>query len=90
MKKYLTTLLSPVLFGLAAMLALPACATDGNATSQAKDSAAGQADGGATGKMQIMREKIYADKKFLVSSNMILTPAEEKAFWPIYDATSRT
>ena len=35
--------------------------------------------------MEIIREKIQADKKLLVSSNMDLTETEAKAFWPIYD-----
>jgi hypothetical protein len=36
--------------------------------------------------MQILREKIKADKKLLVAVNMDLTEAEAKAFWPLYDA----
>jgi hypothetical protein len=35
--------------------------------------------------MQIMREKVKADKKLLVASNMELTDSEAKAFWPVYD-----
>jgi hypothetical protein len=35
--------------------------------------------------MQIMREKVKADKKLLVASNMGLTESEAKAFWPVYD-----
>ena len=35
--------------------------------------------------MQIMRDKIKADKKLVVASNMELTEAEAKAFWPVYD-----
>jgi hypothetical protein len=35
--------------------------------------------------MQIVLEKIKADKKLLVSENMQLTGAEAKAFWPVYD-----
>jgi hypothetical protein len=35
--------------------------------------------------MEIMREKMKADKKLLVAQNMNLTEAEGKAFWPIYD-----
>jgi len=37
------------------------------------------------GDMQILREKIRADKKLLVAENMQLTEAEAKAFWPVYD-----
>jgi hypothetical protein len=35
--------------------------------------------------MQIVREKIQADKKLLVAANMNLTENEAKAFWPVYD-----
>ncbi len=34
--------------------------------------------------MEILREKIHADKKLVVAANMDLTEAEAKAFWPIY------
>ncbi len=36
--------------------------------------------------MEILRQKIKADKKLLVATNMALTEAEAKEFWPIYDA----
>jgi hypothetical protein len=36
--------------------------------------------------MQILRDKLKADKKVIVASNMQLTDAEAKAFWPLYDA----
>ena len=36
--------------------------------------------------MQILRDKLKADKKVIVASNMQLTDAEANAFWPIYDA----
>ncbi len=35
--------------------------------------------------MQILRDKIKADKKLLVASDMELTESEAKNFWPIYD-----
>jgi hypothetical protein len=35
--------------------------------------------------MQILRDKIRADKKLVVASNMELTESEAKGFWPIYD-----
>ena len=35
--------------------------------------------------MQIVREKVRADKKLLVAENMQLTETEAKAFWPVYD-----
>ena len=70
MKKYLTNLLRPALFILAATLALPAFAADESATIN----------------MEIMAQKVKADKKLLVADNMTLTDAEAKAFWPVYDA----
>jgi hypothetical protein len=36
--------------------------------------------------MQILRDKLKADKKVIVASNMQLTDTEAKAFWPLYDA----
>jgi hypothetical protein len=36
--------------------------------------------------MEILRQKIKADKKLVVAQNMQLTDAEDKAFWPVYDA----
>jgi len=38
-----------------------------------------------TDNMQILRDKIKADKKLLVAANMELTEAEAKGFWPVYD-----
>jgi hypothetical protein len=35
--------------------------------------------------MEILREKLKADKKLVVAANMTLTDAEAKAFWPIYE-----
>jgi hypothetical protein len=35
--------------------------------------------------MQILREKIKADKKLVVAMNMELTESEAKEFWPIYN-----
>jgi hypothetical protein len=39
---------------------------------------------GAAINMEILKEKIKADKKLLVAANMNLTDAEAKAFWPLY------
>jgi hypothetical protein len=36
--------------------------------------------------MQILKEKVKADKKLVVARNMQLSEAEAQAFWPIYDA----
>jgi hypothetical protein len=35
--------------------------------------------------MQILVDKMKADKKLLVSENMQLTEPEAKAFWPVYE-----
>ena len=35
--------------------------------------------------MQILREKIKADKKLVVATNMELSELEAKGFWPIYE-----
>ncbi len=59
-----------VLFAVATMLALPAVAQTKPATTD----------------MEILRQKIKADKKLVVAANMPLTEAEAKTFWPVYDA----
>ena len=35
--------------------------------------------------MEILREKLKADKKLLIAENLGLTEAESTAFWPIYE-----
>jgi hypothetical protein len=35
--------------------------------------------------MQMLRDKIQADKKLLVAANMELTESEAQGFWPLYD-----
>jgi hypothetical protein len=35
--------------------------------------------------MQILRDKLQADKKLLVATNMELTESEAQGFWPLYD-----
>lgn len=35
--------------------------------------------------MDILRDKIKADKKLLIAENLGLTEAESKGFWPIYE-----
>jgi hypothetical protein len=39
-----------------------------------------------TANMQVLRDKVKADKKFVVAVNMDLNDTEAKAFWPIYEA----
>ncbi len=36
--------------------------------------------------MEIVRQKVKADKKLLVAANMELTEAEATGFWPVYEA----
>jgi hypothetical protein len=64
-------------FAIAATLAMPAVA---QATAKSPAAASASSD------MEILRRKINADKKLLVASNMALTEAQAKAFWPVYDA----
>ena len=40
----------------------------------------------ATTNMEILRQKIKADKKLVVAQYLQLTDAEGTAFWPVYDA----
>jgi hypothetical protein len=40
---------------------------------------------GASDNMTIVREKVLADRKFFVASNLELNEQESKAFWPVYD-----
>ena len=35
--------------------------------------------------MQILRDKLRADKKLVVATNMELTESEAKNFWPVYE-----
>lgn len=55
---------------LAALVALPAAAQTKPTSSD----------------MEILRQKIKADKKLVVAANMQLTEAEAKGFWPVYEA----
>jgi len=41
---------------------------------------------GADKNLEILMQKVKADKKLLVANNMDLTDAESRKFWPIYDA----
>jgi len=36
--------------------------------------------------MQALKDKVKTDKKLVVSSNLELTDAEAKGFWPVYDS----
>ena len=43
-------------------------------------------DKGGNTNMEILRQKLKADKKLVVAANMELTEAEGKKFWPIYES----
>lgn len=62
-------LIKAAIFCLLALTAVPAFAQDKPADTN----------------MQILLEKVKADKKFVVAANMDLTELEGKAFWPIYE-----
>ena len=61
------------LFIAVALLAVPAFAQGKPAADKPVDN------------MQILREKLKADKKLLVAANMELTEAEAKRFWPVFE-----
>jgi len=44
-----------------------------------------QDKGSANTNMDILMQKVKADKKLLVATNMELSDAEGKTFWPLYD-----
>jgi hypothetical protein len=66
------------------MLSLGALAVAGE--KEGVKPAATQSGAAPDSKMEIERQKIKTDKKFVVSENMDLTDAEAKSFWPLYDA----
>jgi len=62
------------LFGIALAVALAGVVVPAMAQAQQTDT------------MQLVRDKIRADKKLLIAENLPLTAAEAKAFWPVYDS----
>jgi len=72
--KFLMTLMLGI-----GLMAAPAMAQD------VAPGAGSQAGGGADTNMEIFIQKVKADKKLLVASNMDLSDAEGKKFWPLYD-----
>lgn len=44
------------------------------------------AQSSGTTNMDILRQKVRADKKLVVAQNLAVTDAEGKTFWPVYDA----
>jgi hypothetical protein len=60
-----------VLLAAVVFVAMPALAQDG---------------GGVTSNMEILIQKVKADKKLVVAANMNLNDADGKKFWPLYEA----
>jgi len=63
----------------------PAPANSASQTKSATQTSTATATKSADSNMQILLDKVRADKKLLVAANMGLTDAEGKGFWPIYD-----
>lgn len=82
-KKIISTVI--ITSAISVGMALPAYAA--NTAASAEGSSATSAQGSsAASNMEILREKVKADKKFVVAQNMALTDKEAKEFWPIYEA----
>ena len=62
------------------LLAAPVLAQD------AAPKAGAEAGGAASTNREILMQKIKADKKLLVASNMDLNDMEGKKFWPLYES----
>jgi hypothetical protein len=75
--KYLWDTARVAVLIFAATMALPALASEDKSAASNAPTASD---------MEILRDKIYADKKLLVAENMELTEAEAKKFWPVYEA----
>jgi hypothetical protein len=69
-------------------LAVGTAAADDKATSKPAPAKAATAapKGGGESQMEILRQKLKTDKRYIVSENMELTAEEGKTFWPLYDA----
>jgi len=73
----------PALFALATGSAM---AQDKAAPKPAQKQAAPAGSQSGESQMEILRQKLKTDKRYIVSENMQLTAAEAKEFWPVYDA----
>ncbi|HKZ05810.1 MAG TPA: hypothetical protein VJU81_10110 [Methylomirabilota bacterium] len=65
-----------VMLVVATFLTTLVCLTPGGAPAQTRP----------TDDMEILREKLRADKKLVLAATLQLTDAEGKAFWPVYNA----
>ena len=82
-KRYLQDMLGSAMLIAAVTLTLPAFAADETAAPAPATTSASASPSETD--MQILRDKIYADKKFVVANNLNLTDDEAKKFWPIYE-----
>jgi hypothetical protein len=73
---------------LATLLASPAWAGDKPSTKPAAaDTKAASGDhAAAESRMDVLRQKLKTDKRYIVSENLALTDKEAKGFWPLYDS----
>lgn len=81
--------IAPVLLALAAGSALAedkAGTKPPPSTKAAAAQPAPKASPGGESQMEILRQKLKTDKRYIVSENMELTADEAKSFWPLYDA----
>jgi len=74
--------LTTCLLAVTVLLAAPAIAQDAGSTGTAGTTESTSANTN----MEILMQKVKADKKLRVGGNMELTDAEAKSFWPLYDA----
>jgi hypothetical protein len=79
--------IATMLLGLLALGSGPVLAQEKKAAAPAKPASAPAKSAAAApaDNMQILRDKVAADKKVVVAAAMELTEAEAKAFWPIYE-----
>ena len=71
-------------FAFALTVAMPLAAQDKKGAA-APAAPAAPAASSASSNMQILADKIKADKKLVVANNMKLSDADGKKFWPLYD-----
>ena len=78
--------LSMLLFTRLLVLGIALCAMPVIGTGQDVSPSTESAAAGSQTNMDIFIQKIKADKKLLIATNMDLNDAEGKKFWPLYDA----
>ena len=80
-------LIATMLLGLLALGSGPALSQEKKAAAPAKPATAPAKPAGSApaDNMQILRDKVAADKKVVVAAAMELTEGEAKGFWPVYE-----